>query len=516
MKINNFIKNNKLYVILFFLLFFIIGVLVFRDYGISWDETISRNNGAISYNYTVYGDKYLLNYTDRSYGVAFELPLYTLEKILNLQDSRDIFLMRHFLTFLVFFIGVIFFYKLCKEYFNDWKIGLLGSLFLILSPRIFANSFYNDKDLVFMSIFIIGIYSLIKWTEKKSYPRTFIHAIICAIIINIRMPGVIILAITIFIFSLESVFKYNKSQIKKDLIQLVLFILILTIFIIIFWPSLWASPLKNFILFFKKMSNYPWGGVNLYLGHYIKATNLPWHYIPVWILISTPILYSICFFIGLIVLIISFILNKWKNYSYQQKNKNIIFILWLFVPLASVIILKSTLYNSWRQMFFIYPAFLLISLIGILKFFEYIKNWRFLKILFIILISLSLLFTVFILWYIHPHQDVYFNILAGKGEKIRSNFELNYWGLSYKQGLEYILKSDNRTSIKIAVENYPGLQNAKILSPQDRARLQYVELKDADYFLTNYYDSHNKVYEYNEIHSIKVMNVKILGIYKLK
>ena len=35
---------------------------------------------------------------------------------------------------------------------------LIGALFLFLSPRIFAESFYSQKDILFMSMFIINIY----------------------------------------------------------------------------------------------------------------------------------------------------------------------------------------------------------------------------------------------------------------------------------------------------------------------------------------------------------------------
>ena len=46
----------------------------------------------------------------------------------------------------------------------------------------------------------------------------------------------------------------------------------------------------------------------------------------------------------------------------------------------------------------------------------------------------------------HPHQNVYFNFLAGKN--IQTKFELDYWGLSNKQALEYILKNDSKNIIK--------------------------------------------------------------------
>ena len=37
----------------------------------------------------------------------------------------------------------------------------------------------------------------------------------------------------------------------------------------------------------------------------------------------------------------------------------------------------------------------------------------------------------------HPHQNVYFNKFAGK--KFSSKFELDYWGLTYKENLKFLL-----------------------------------------------------------------------------
>ncbi|GAJ22942.1 unnamed protein product, partial [marine sediment metagenome] len=61
----------------------------------------------------------------------------------------------------------------------------------------------------------------------------------------------------------------------------------------------------------------------------------------------------------------------------------------------------------------------------------------------------------------HPHQNVYFNFFAGKN--IKERFELDYWGLSYKQALEYVLENDSSEIINIQVSQHPGVYNQFIL-----------------------------------------------------
>jgi len=148
-------KKHKIIVIIFFAVYLFLGIIIFKDYGISWDEPARRENGIITVKYILEGDKTLLN-TTNSHGTAFEVLLIFLEKILCLKDSRDIYLMRHLFTFLLFYTGVIFFYLLCTDIFRNWKTGILGCLFLILSPRIFAHSFYNSKDIPFLVLFVIS------------------------------------------------------------------------------------------------------------------------------------------------------------------------------------------------------------------------------------------------------------------------------------------------------------------------------------------------------------------------
>ena len=113
----------------------------------------------------------------------------------------------------------------------------------------------------------------------------------------------------------------------------------------------------------------------------------------------------------------------------------------------------------------------------------------------------------------HPYQNVYFNMLAGKNLKeIKQKYDLDYWGLSYKQALEYLVEKDIKGIIKINCANNPCQKNSLLLKPKDRQRIKYVKLNQADYFLSNFRNSRelNKFlkgdYPYkNEIFSIKLI-----------
>ncbi|MDP1729021.1 MAG: glycosyltransferase family 39 protein, partial [archaeon] len=397
----------------FFINLLFIGLAIYGDYGISWDEPLGLENGLESYNYIFQGNNSLLTYDYNNLGVAFELPLVIVQKTLNLNDSRDIFLMRHLLTFLFCFIGVFFFYLLCKKYFKSWKIGLLGSLFLVLSPRIFANFFYNSKDAVFLSAFIISIYTLIMFLEKKTYLSAGFHAIVCAFLIDVRIIGLIVPFITFLMFIPAIIQK--KRILKKDIFLLGFYGITTFLLIILLWPFLWSNPLN----FFEAVTRLHTGdSLPFYFGHYLQVNEIPWSYLFVWIGITIQPLYLLLFFIGLYELIKE-IFKKNISLNEDKKKYKILILLWLIIPFLAFFITKSVPYDSWRHLFFIYPALLIITLYGALNSYYLIKKIpnkiikKSIAIIFILAIIITSLLTLRFMIMNHPHQDVYFNIFAG-------------------------------------------------------------------------------------------------------
>lgn len=499
------IKESKINIttLLFFILVFVIGLFTFDDYGISFDEGFQRTLiGEINYNLIKTGDSSaLLAGVERYYGPAYEIILYAGEKIFNLTDSRGIFLLRHFISFLTFFAAIISFYFLSLKLFKKNHIALLSCILLVLSPRIYAEGFYNSKDLSMLCITIITSYTMYLFVEYQTILMAVIHAAMCGFVIDIRITGIIIPLITIYFLL------FQKTRRK---IPIILFLIYLPIFIIIFWPFLWQNPLHNFIEAFSQMSKFPWNGTVLYFGEYTLASELPWHYLFVWIGISTPVPYIILFVAGLFFISKNALLNLYSIANFHPV------LMLVFLPLIAILILDSIVYDSWRHVFFIYPFILLIAIYGLIEIEKRLALARkiFQLILKILFIS-SLGYTLFYMVYNHPFNNVYFNLLAGGN--VKQNFELDYWGLSYKNGLEYILEND--TSDTIYVNDGVGLAslNRNIINNFDRKRIFYTDdINVANYFLGNY-RWHIQEYTIGSFfYKIEVDNEKILEIRKLR
>ena len=304
---NSISKRYKIIVATFFLLYLVVGVLIFTDYGISWDELYRREAGYRVLNFIISGDLYSQTtiYKLPQYQVAllretgniFVVFLALLERLFSfIIDIKNIFFLRHLATFLFFFLSVFFFYKTVKMIFEDWKVGLLGSLLLISTPRIFASSFYNPKDIPFLSMFIITTYVLLHYLKNKSIPNSILLALCCGLLISINYIGAII-PIFIVAFFIADYILYDRKDKRHKLILsgLLIYVFTLPLFVLLFWPTLLPTPFKIILESFKFMTNIPWGGTVLYFGKYIDAETLPWHYLPVWIIITTPVVYLLFF-----------------------------------------------------------------------------------------------------------------------------------------------------------------------------------------------------------------------------
>jgi len=486
----------------FFIYFFIIGCFSFSDYGLSVDEMNQHTIGAESYNLITTGghaDNLLASDEGKYHGASFEIFLYSVEKLLKLTHEREINLLRHGLSFFVFFVSTIFFYLLVFKIFKKYSVALLCSAMLVMSPRIFAESFYNSKDIPLLCFCIITSYTAFLFIERQTIGWALIHSICCGFAIDIRIMAILIPMATLYLYLMQK---------QRKIIPLLVYMLCTLFFIVVFWPVLWPDPIHNFIQAFKTMSHYSLFVDVLYQGNIVAGPNLPWHYLPVWIAITTPICYTILFLVGLFFAIKNIVVKFTDTLPIQ-------FFLFMFItPILAVIILHSTVYDSWRHVYFVYPYFLLIAIYGFTELMKVVKRKLARNIISYSTI-LSILFVSVFMTINHPFENVYFNSLAGKN--IRKNFDMDYWGLSFRQGIEYILKHDSSKKIFVTSDMGVCWLNFDILPAEQRNRIFFAsDIKHADYFLTNY-RLHPASYDYGpSIFQIKVGNDTIMEVLNVK
>jgi len=308
---NKFLNSNltkNLFTISIFLILFFIGCQIYTDFGFYIDEKFHRANGFYWLNFLsiFFGNDNLFELSKLKYdqiqgftlpsieewnlySVIFDVPAAYLELFLNLETHREYYEMRHFLVFITFFISSIFFYKLLINRFKNYLVSIFGLFLFILTPRIFGDSFWNNKDIIFLSFYIFSIYNYFKFLDNKSLGNLFWLSFFSAISSSIRLAGIFLPITFIFFYLIDKISKRNDMKGNLVIIYITLFFLILFISSPFLWNDFLYGLLSSLNL------DMSWRGKVHFLGNYYPSDHLPYYYLIFWITISTPVIHLILF-----------------------------------------------------------------------------------------------------------------------------------------------------------------------------------------------------------------------------
>jgi hypothetical protein len=278
------------------------------------------------------------------------------------------------------------------------------------------------------------------------------------------------------------------------------------------------------------MKRFRWYGEMLYMGEMVQSTALPWHYIPVWIAVTTPLCILGLMLAGTVKVLIGIPKKGLKWLTNRDLGLDLVALGAFAVPLASVILLGSVLYNGWRHLYFIYPFLVYVGVLGLralLEFYRKYRNGAGLGLLFaglLLLVTLDLGQTLYFLGRYHPHQSVYFNALAGD---VESNFERDYYGVSYREGLGRLLDLYPGRVLRIYSRDFIGKINTMNFTRSEAERLVFVDrIEEAEFFVTLFnfrsgqeyreFIRGNFPFDQPEVFSIRVGGYRVLQVCRLE
>ena len=121
----------------------------------------------------------------------------------------------------------------------------------------------------------------------------------------------------------------------------------------------------------------------------------------------------------------------------------------------------------------------------------------------------------------HPHQNIYFNFLAGKN--FNKSFEMDFFGTSNKAALEYIASYETKRANVYSLSTTDLGLSKKIMKKEMREKVDIAySLDNADYLINNYRDwkgvtlptNFKPPKNFKILHEIKVDGITINTIYK--
>ena len=459
------------------------------------------------------------------YGVIFDVPAAYFEIILKINNPIDYYQMRHFLVFIFFFISSIFFYQILKNRFNNILVSVVGLTLFILTPRLFGDSFWNNKDIIFLSFYTISLFFYFKFIDNPSTKIIILLALFSAIGTTIRFAGIFLPITLIFFFIIDKISKRNEINFKTIIFYFFYFF----IFLYFFWPNVWADP--QGALFSSLNLQMSWKGNINFLGKYYFSGNLPYYYLFFWMVISTPLVHLFFFTFGfysyakrLLLRFLTIEQNSIHNDLWRSRDESKDFLVFInlifFVSVLSF--LNINLYNSWRLGYFLYIFIIYFASFGIyLLFIKFKKN-----ILQLTLVLLTLiLFLVYRIILYHPYQSLYFNALVPA--YIKNNVDVDYTGLSSFHFLKELIKNEKSNKpIKIAANSwYPLWRMVDLLSEKEKSKIIILandQKTQATYLYSNriydidkrYYKKYDIPSNFKKIKEFKIDNTIIFDVYK--
>jgi hypothetical protein len=287
-----------------------------------------------------------------------------------------------------------------------------------VAPEIYIERFFVLFLRVRAVSFLIAT-AIVIWLYRRHLP-------IALRILGGLLPAGIVLGLTVSIriFGvwagvLVAGYILWKSGLKAWLV-LTAYALIAIIAMYMTWPYLWSDPIGHFLETVQIMSQHPWPGNVLFNGATYPANDLPASYMPLLLAIQLTEPVWLLFFTGLAVAVFGYMRQRM-----EQRELLAFTLAWFMLPLLTFIILRPTLYDNFRQTFFIVPPIFFMAGLA----FDQIRKPALQTVLIVLVILPGLIAST----RLHPYEYVYYNQFVGGVDAAVDRFELEYWATSYRE-----------------------------------------------------------------------------------
>jgi len=547
-KIISFVqKHNTKFIILFFAVIFAVGCVITPHYGMPIDDagedyilvsnakhifkTLNPGGYQKAYDrnpgYFDWIDD-LPDFIERDHGQSTHYPIGFLAMIAGSYNGQENspswarnfvqhkFLYRHYYNFCLCFIALIYFYFIVKFLTTKKIFGLLAVVFVLISPRIFADMFYNSKDMMAFACMAPVIYHGIMFIYKRGFGQVVCFALACAFAVNMRLPCVI-LPLALFCAAVVCFAFGSRKAGKLNWAALALFPFFSAVFYYIITPAAWSDFPGHIKFVYECSANFNrWDGRVLYNGRYYQPfydtfPDLPWHYLPKMILMTTPVVITLLFVLGFFFTFRRMSGQKFRDYLSGRDFLAAPVLGFTIVTIAAPIIFGSNIYNGWRQMYFCYAGIVVIAAYSasvMLENFDFNCKAiftrkkpsvaRVLKFLVAGAIALQICSTAG--WQVakHPYQFMYYNFLAGSNPQDR--YEVDYWQTgNYYLVMQAMKDIEPEERLRIGsldghLSSWGCRENYALWPESIASRVDLVDnLDEADYIMINplYYNAVN-------------------------
>lgn len=424
---------------------------------------------------------------NKFYGAAFEAPLVLIERALGLQDSRAIYLSRHLLTHLFFLVGGLFAYLLTLRLFRNRWLALLAALLFLLHPRLYAHSFFNSKDIPFLAAFVVTLFLAHRAFGRGNVGAFALLGAATGILMNLRIMGAVLLAGVLLARLIDVGLASGKEGRTRAGLGAAAFALAALLTVHATLPYLWPSPFARLLEWWTTLSAHANLTTQLFGGELFEGGDTPIHFLPTWFFITTPPLALALGSAGIAAACWRSVRRPASALRNGRLRFGLLLAACFALPVFAAIAESATVYNGWRQVYFLWAPFSLLAVFGLRWLAEALRRGR-LRAALYGAAGAGLAAGIVSMAVIHPHQQVSFNFLVDRvaPERLRTQYDFDYWSHPVREALETLLELHpvGQVSIEYGFRSLAA-RNALILPPEDRERI-VIGGDNPQYSLTNY------------------------------
>ena len=458
---------------------FAVGLVAASDYGLASDQAFQYEVGKFTVEYVLGTSENLLRHDLRHYGAAFEWVLRAAERALGLTDVQHVYLSRYILSHGFFLLGAFICYLLAGRLFQSRLLAMFAMLFFLCHPRLYGHSFFNSKDTPFLVMFLIALllaHGALRSGNIRAYAGLGAWL---GLIGSVRPIAFLLVALV----PLANVVDFVRGS-GRDRVRLLLSAAALACAacaaLLLALPYLWGDPWARLGEWLAAMWDHRRPKQLLFMGESINSVDRPWSYLPVWFAVTTPPAVTLLALLG-VAAIVARLLGGAPGDHGARRRFEVVLALSALAPLAMTPFVGN-LFNGWRHFYFLYGPACLLACAGLAWLRQAVG--RRLASVAAGVCAVGLASAVCWIAVLHPHEHVYFNFLVDRKtpERLRTRFDMDYWVVSHKEALEFLLDAHPRGRIPIAGTI---AQSTMVLPARDRSRV-FPSTDFGAYFASDY------------------------------
>jgi hypothetical protein len=415
-----------------------------RDFGITWDEKTHQMYGQAVWNLVTQGaDSHWFHPGWYMYlhGGLFDTLCVSAQRVL----PGDIWTTRHYVNALFGWVGIVYVGRLGRLA-GGHGTGLLAMAMLVLSPRYLADSMNNPKDVPFAALSTAALYYTMRLRPQFPFLdlRLFVPlAAAIALGLNVRAGALLLLGYVALALAGLTVASRATSPARlfSTAARWAALVVVVLVAGTAFWPWAQKRPLKRPVQAILLLSGFDWDRTVLFDGRDVRTTALPVDYVPRWAVVTVPPVVLVGAALSL-----AFLARR------PGSGRWLVAGMWFaaLFPAAYVILTRAVIYDGIRHLLFAYPPLVVAAAWG----------WRGMlaggsRAVAVLALAIGLVEPAWFMWRNHPNQCVYFNALVGGPRGALGRYELDYWGNSVHQAIDWVDDRARREGVRLAVSGFP-------------------------------------------------------------